>query len=67
MNIVACVFKRQKVTAWENGVMINGDKVIIDMNGIPVPSPIYDYVLLEHELCINYRVAQYDVQSKLKS
>lgn len=54
MNLMACVFKRDKASDWEDGILIDEGELIIDMQGKPVEEPIWNYQQLAHQLCVNY-------------
>jgi hypothetical protein len=36
-------FKRTHLSVWEYGIMLGGDKLIVDKDVNPVPTPIYDW------------------------
>jgi len=53
LNVSVCEFKRNTVNnPIEKGFMINEDKLIIDMDGIAVPYPVYSYQVLQHHGCL---------------
>ena len=41
--VMFCKFKRHEKSSWETGIMINEDKVIIDMDGDVVIYTVYNY------------------------
>lgn len=45
MRIQTCEFKREEHSPKEVGLMINEDRLIIDMDGNTVPAPIWDWRL----------------------
>lgn len=58
MNISVCVcrFKRTETGDWENGLMVNKDKLIVDKNGEVVPAPIWDYNLRMNYGCVVFKM-----------
>jgi len=42
--VMVCRFRRLNESDWETGVIINENRLIIDMQGEPVPLPIHNYV-----------------------
>lgn len=45
LSISVCIFRKNKEDNWEQGVMINDDKLIINMQGEIIRRPIYNYQL----------------------
>lgn len=54
LTITACRFKRTKKSEYEDGIMINGDALIVDMHANPVKAPIWDYRLLSDQFVMTY-------------
>ena len=52
MRIEQVEFVRKKNLPAETGIMIGGDKLIIDRLGNVVPSPVWDYYLQAPIFCV---------------
>jgi hypothetical protein len=52
--IQACRFIRKEHDDWEDGIIINEGEVIIDMDGKPVPAPIWNYEVFTYRFSVSY-------------
>jgi hypothetical protein len=56
MIVTACRFKRRKSSdKWEYGVMINGDKIIVDQKANPVLNPLWTYEICHEWGCAHFQ------------
>ena len=44
-TVTVCKFKRKKNSEEETGLMINGDRLIVDKYSKPVEAPVWNYRL----------------------
>lgn len=44
LTVMVCRFRRMNTANWETGVIVNENRLIIDMQGEPVPLHIHNYV-----------------------
>lgn len=54
LQINGVTFKRTKNSKWEHGIMINEDKLIIDMDGNPVTKQVENHVPEPYKLSVIY-------------
>jgi hypothetical protein len=47
-------FKRDENDDWEDGLIVNADGLIIDMDGKPVPTPVWDFRYRTHLFCVHF-------------
>jgi len=52
LTVCCCIFKRDKTSRYEEGVIINEDQLILDSQGKVVPAPLWTYILQPHSGCV---------------